>query len=234
MKLAIVEDEETEKDRLVGFLKKVEQEKEISFDIDYFEDASKFLYSYKGGYDVVLMDIEMPGINGLDAARELRKKDDDIFIVFVTNMKQFASKGYEVSAIDFIIKPTTYYGIESCMEKILRIKSQRIDKKINIKTNDGIRIISLSSIVYIEVLHHKVYVHTQDETIETWASLSKMEEDFPKNLFSKCNVSYLVNLNYVKGIQGDECVLPTGRIKISRNRKKQFISDLTSFIGATV
>lgn len=234
MKLAIVEDETSEKDRLVGFLKKVEQEKRISFDIDDYEDASKFLYSYKGGYDVVLMDIEMPGINGLDAARELRKKDDDIFIVFVTNMKQFASKGYEVSAIDFIIKPTTYYGIKSCIEKILRIKSQRIDKKINIKTNDGIRIISLSAIVYVEVLHHKIYVHTQDETIETWASLSKMEEELPKNLFSKCNVSYLVNLNYVKGIQGDACVLPMGRIKISRNRKKQFIEDLTSFIGATV
>lgn len=76
----------------------------------------------------------MPGINGLDASIELRKRDNNIFIVFVTNMRQFASQGYQVDAVDFIIKPITYYGLSSTIDKILRIKSKRIDKKITLKT----------------------------------------------------------------------------------------------------
>lgn len=232
LNIAIVEDEEEEKNKLLSFIKKYQEEKKITINCDYFENANKFIYPYKGSYDVVLMDIEMPGINGLDASIELRKRDNNIFIVFVTNMRQFASQGYQVDAVDFIIKPITYYGLSSTIDKILRIKSKRIDKKITLKNNDGLRIINISDIVYIEVKHHKLFIHTQNEIIETWNSLNKIEEEIPSSLFARCNIAYLVNLNYVKGIQGDDVLLPNESLKISRSKKKEFIENLTKFIGA--
>ena len=106
--VAVIEDEKSASDALGQHLKRYGAETGEEFKIYVFPDAETFLQNYKADYDVVFMDIELPGMNGMTAARELRKLDGKVVLVFVTNMSQFAVGGYEVGAFDFILKPVNY------------------------------------------------------------------------------------------------------------------------------
>ena len=101
--IAIVEDEKEFRDQLQEFLKQYEAENQISFQISVFEDGTEILENYKNEYDIILLDIEMPKLNGMDAAEQIREKDEDVVLMFITNMAQYAIHGYSVGALDFVI-----------------------------------------------------------------------------------------------------------------------------------
>ena len=104
-KFAIVEDNEAAAEKLAGFLERYANENNEVFEIIKFHDALDFLDGYRTVYDAVFMDIEMPGIDGMEAAHRLRRLDQKVILVFVTNMASYAVKGYEVNATDYIVKP---------------------------------------------------------------------------------------------------------------------------------
>lgn len=108
IKAAIVDDEQAARDLLQGYIKRYAAEHGIGFDVSLFSDGLDFLASSKGGFDIVYMDIDMPDLDGMKTAEKLRAVDSSVVIVFVTNMMQFAVKGYEVGALDFLVKPVTY------------------------------------------------------------------------------------------------------------------------------
>ena len=109
LQIAIVEDDPSERERIRECLRLMEDD-DISFAVREFETGVSFLDQYQPEYDIVLMDIEMPGIDGLKTARELRRMDGEVILIFVTNMAQFALYGYEVDALDFILKPINRYS----------------------------------------------------------------------------------------------------------------------------
>ena len=119
-KVAIVEDQDEEANRLISYFKRYEQERDDSFQITRFENGDRFIFNYRPVFDLVLMDIMMPGSNGLDAAKALRDIDRNVTLVFVTNMAQFAVKGYEVEAFDFVVKPVTFQNFVIKMDRTLR------------------------------------------------------------------------------------------------------------------
>ena len=102
-KIAIVEDNRAAMEKLQGYLERYAQENNEKFDIASFGDALAFLDSYRRIYDMVFMDIELPFINGMEAAQRLREIDKQVVLLFVTNMAQFAVKGYEVDALDYLV-----------------------------------------------------------------------------------------------------------------------------------
>ena len=107
-RIAIVEDDQGYRDTLFIYIKQYEQERDTAFEATPFEKADDFLAVYNGDYDIILMDIEMPGTNGMDAAEQIRKRDAQVVIMFITNMAHYAIKGYEVGALDFVLKPIQY------------------------------------------------------------------------------------------------------------------------------
>lgn len=125
-RIAIVEDQTDEAERLISYFERYSKGKQDTFQITRFETGNQFITRYQPIYDAVFMDIMMPGTNGMDIAQELRKLDSNVILVFVTNMAQFAVRGYEVEAFDFVVKPITYQNFVMKIQRVLRkIKNEQ-------------------------------------------------------------------------------------------------------------
>ena len=113
IKIAIVEDEVLYADQLQEYLKKYEEEYRETFEISVFQDGDQIVHHYKAEYDVILMDVEMRFMDGMSAAEEIRKMDTEVVIIFITNMPQYAVRGYEVDALDYVLKPIAFCASSS-------------------------------------------------------------------------------------------------------------------------
>lgn len=229
--VAIVEDNKEEREKLVSYVDSFSKKNDIAIQTQAFEAAEPFLNSEENSFDVVLMDIELPGMNGMNACYSLRQKDKDIVIIFITNMASFAIKGYEVDALDFVLKPIR--------EELFDVKFKKAVGKISAKKNDRIsfsvnrttKVFLLSDILYFEVLDHSLCIHAKYGEFNTRGSLNKLEEELQDKNFFRCNNYCLVNLRYVKEVMHDEIKVGEETIKLSRARKKDFNNSLCSYLG---
>lgn len=110
MRVAIIEDDEATRCQLVNYLQRYTRQYETEFQIQQFSDGIQLAENYRPIYDILLMDIEMAQLNGMETARRIRKFDEEVLIVFITNTAQYAIKGYEVGALDYILKPIPYFS----------------------------------------------------------------------------------------------------------------------------
>lgn len=231
IRIAIVEDEDIFARDLETLLTAYSKEKKIDFSCVHFKDASKFLSEYKADFDIVFMDIIMPAMNGLKAAAELRKADKNILLVFITNMHQYAIKGYAVDALDYIIKPLSPLAVNTVMDKAVSKISAETEQTVTIKTKGGIRRTYLSAIRYVEVSRHSMTFHTSNGKIDSWGSINAVEKILPADKFARCNNCYLVSLSHVRSVEGDDVIIADDRLKIARTRKKEFLASLARFLG---
>ena len=161
MRIAIVEDDDTSAQTLRQFLMEFEKtDPDISFQITRYMGGLAFLDDYKEGFDVVFMDIILPDTNGLEASRKLRKIDSNVFLVFVTNMEQFAVKGYEVNAFDYIVKPVAYFNFFMKMQRLVDAYKLLTVKKVPLKTFDCVVFVPTNEIKYVEISGHIAVYYT--------------------------------------------------------------------------
>ncbi len=118
-RVCVVEDNREHSDRLVAFLGKYSRERGKEFNVSVYGDALSFLGEFCGNFDLIFMDIELPYRNGMDVVKQIREKDKKVIVVFVTNMAQYAVKGYEVDAFDFIVKPIHYSAFAIKLDRAL-------------------------------------------------------------------------------------------------------------------
>ena len=229
--VAVVEDDENERLALTSCLKRLEEEEGASFSIIEFPDGETFLRQYQTDYDIVFMDIEMPGINGLETARQLRERDKEVGLIFVTHMAQFAISGYEVEALDFILKPVNYYSFAVKMKRAIARSSQRQKDFLTVKTAEGTVLLRISSIRYLEVLGHYVIYHTTGGDYTEYTALKEAEARIARPYFVHANRSFLVNLRYVDSFKQESVRIGGDEITISRPQKKAFIAALTQYLG---
>ena len=117
MRVAIVEDELHTRKEIRKLLEKYADENGVSFQITEFADGDNITENYQGCYDLILMDVEMPFVDGMTAAGEIRKVDREVTIIFITNAPQYAIKGYKVGALDYILKPVSYYAFSESIKR---------------------------------------------------------------------------------------------------------------------
>ena len=211
--LAIVEDDDKEYTALIAAVERFGSENGVAFSYDRFKTADVMLSAYKPVYDIVFMDIGLPGTNGLEASKRLRERDKNVMIIFVTSLAQFAVNGYEVGAFDFILKPVMYGNIKL---KLLRAMER-------IAASDGLRIVSVSDIKYVEVMNRSIIYHTNSGDISSYGALKNVETQLPKKQFARCNNCYLVNLDYVTSVKDYTAVVGGEELKISHSKKKEFL-----------
>ena len=108
-KIAVVEDNTAVREELCGFIAKYAQESGRKLDVTPFADGSQIVEPYRPGFDIIFLDIEMPRLGGMPTAERIRQLDPEVVLIFVTNMAQYAIRGYEVDALDFVLKPVSYY-----------------------------------------------------------------------------------------------------------------------------
>lgn len=231
VRVAIVEDQPQESDVLEKFLADYAAQAQLQIAVNVFHDPIDFISSYSAAYQLLLLDIQMPFIDGMSVAERIRTIDQNVFIVFVTNMAQFAVRGYKVEALDFILKPISYFEFSHMMDKVLHSLRQQEDASLIISTNREVRRISAFKIIYVEVQRHKLFYHLEDCVLESWGTLAALEESLPPKMFSKVNSGMLVNLNHVTAVKEDEITVSGGTLPLSRRRKKEFLADLAHYFG---
>ncbi len=230
--VAIVDDQKEDAEQLEEYLIKYEEEHDVSIRITVFLASFDFLETYHGEYDVIFLDIEMSGSDGLEAAREIRSKDTAVGIIFVTSMIQYAINGYEVNAIDFMVKPVGYYNFKVKLEKAFRFFMTRNIKEILISNKEGIQKILASDIFYIEKERDDLVFHTRQGIFRERGSFKSIKEELTELPFTECTSGCLVNLNHVKRVGKDTVTLAeTVELPLSRRLKQRFSKEYISYVG---
>lgn len=232
MKVAIVEDDKRYRETLASYLKQYETEKKVRLEVKAFSDGADLMINFKPIYDIIFLDIEMPHSNGMAVAKQIREVDQDAVLIFITNMMQYAIDGYEVEALDYILKPIPYFQFSFKLDKAVSIVSRRSARSISFTSGGRKYRISPDQIYYIEVIAHCMILHTADGNYEVWhRTLKEMDALLSPHGFALCNVSILVNLRYVRSVAGDMVTVGTDPLPISRGKRKTFLAALSEYMG---
>ena len=232
LSVAIVEDDDREASILEEHIRKFGETNEESFEIERFKNAFSLLENYRHVYDIIFMDIIMPQINGMEAARKLRELDTVVTLIFVTNMAKYAVNGYEVDALDFILKPVSYSTFSMKFKKALTKILSNAGADIMVSRKAGIVYLSSRKVIYVEVAGHKLKYHLRDEVVEGYGALSDLEKQLKIINFVRCNSCYLINPQYISNVQGYIVTMMNGEeLLISHPRKKMFMIQLADWLG---
>lgn len=230
--VAIVEDVKKEADKLEKLLTRSFGNVGQPCKIKVFLSAVTFCEQFRADYDVIFLDIEMPDMTGMEAARFVRERDEKAVIVFVTNMIQCAVEGYTVNAFDFIVKPINEGSFAIKFDRILNmLKKNSDDTTITLNASDGTKRVRINDIAYIEVHNHHLTFHNTEGDIIVRGTLAETEKLLGTSNFSRCNSCYLVNLKYVTEFNGDHIKVNGEFLKVSQTRKQQFMSDFAKYLG---
>lgn len=231
IKVAIVDDEKRERDELEAYYRRFQKETQEEIKTVCFSSGEEILQIYDSTFDIICLDIDMQGKDGINTAKEIRSQDDQVIIIFITNMAQMAIKGYEVHALDFVLKPVNYFSFAMKMQTAVSIAKNRKSRNIVISTLSGMQKISTNDLLYAEIDGHYLYYHTTQGDFRQKASLSELEEKLQGLSFKRCNNCYLINLKHVDGVEKDDLKIAGKRLKISRPRKKEFLQALANYMG---
>ena len=229
--IALVEDEEEYRKVFLGYLRRYEQESGRQFRISVFPDGEDIISSYKADYDLILMDIAMRFMDGMTAAEKIRELDQEVVIIFITNMPQFVMKGYAVDALDYVLKPVNYFAFSQRIERAISRMSRRREQYFTVPVRGGIRKLSVSNILYVEVQDHDLLFHTRNESILTRGSLAEVEAKLGNAGFFRCNKYCLVNLAFADSLQGIDLVVAGEHIQVSRAKKKAVLDALNNYLN---
>ena len=231
-KIAIVEDEDKSANLLNEVIKRCCDELSVQCHIQRFKNGMDFITDYKPVFDLILLDIEMPLLDGIETAKKLRELDKEVFLIFITNLAHYAIKGYEVEALDFILKPVEFKSFLIKFKKFLKMMNDRRDKYIVLNTEGSTRRINVRDIIYVEVVGHFLYYHLHDEVISEYGTIAQAESEMEQLGFCRIYKSYLVNLACIRAINLNTVITDDGtELLISRFKKKEFMKKATDYFG---
>ncbi|MDR1093061.1 MAG: LytTR family DNA-binding domain-containing protein [Clostridiales bacterium] len=246
VRIAIVEDDDKNAETLQQYIRRYAAESGTAFSVIRFSDGMDIVTNYKPVYDIILLDIQMKLLSGMDAAEYIRKLDKSVILIFITNMAQYALKGYAVDALDFLLKPVPYFAFSQQLKRsVARLEAGRSEFLL-LPIEDGMVKLDVSQIVFIESLKHRLTAHTRGDAYSFFSctaltrggayrffpcAMKDLESSLDQNVFSRCNNCYLVNLAYVKAVKGDTVTVSGHDLAISRLRKKTFLAALAEYVG---
>ena len=208
IRIAIVEDDRHDREALKKCLNRYEKENQVKFSVTEFQDGEDIVTDYTASYDLIL-DIEMAFLNGMKAAEKIRELDTNVIIIFITNMPQYAIQGYKVNALDYILKPISYFSFsESMVRALAKVKTPEKE--------------------YITIV---LIYHTLDGDFETKGTMRDTDNQFDPKKYFRCNRCYLVNLEFVETYQGSDIMVNGDTIQVSRSRRKPFLDALNEYMN---
>lgn len=231
MRIALVDDDANYREELISYLKQYERESGERFDITTFADGDEILDGYTAAYDIIVMDIAMAFVDGMEAAERIRKMDGEVVIIFITNMPQYAMKGYTVDALDYVLKPLSYYAFSQRIDRALARMRRRSKTYISIPVKGGVKKMDVSQIAYVEVQDHDLLYHTASDVLMSKGTLAEAEERLDSRRFFRCGKSHLVNLEFVEEVRNSDVVVGDSVLQVSRNRRKALLDALNDFIN---
>lgn len=226
IRIAIVDDEEQFLTEVKNYIQRYAEESGEVFSITEFHTGMDFIGDYSPVYDIVFLDIEMPLMDGMTVARKLRRLDDKIAIVFITKMHQYAIEGYEVDAVDFVVKPIKPFNFTDKLKKAIAYFRARREEEIFLKTEDGILRISIPQIYFVVKDKNYLVYHTDAGELRERGTIESAEQRLKGYGFSRCNSGCLVNLRNIQQLTSTEIVINGTKLPISRSRAKEIKTDM--------
>lgn len=230
VRIAIVEDQADVHQRLAALIDQYFEGNSQRYQITHFSDGDEILENYRADQDLILMDIQMSRLDGMRTAEKIRELDEDVCLVFVTNLANYAIKGYTVQAMDFLLKPINYNMLQHILKKVEKQQARRVTRYIALPTEKGLTRFDVSHLRYVATDGtdgHMLVYHLEEEQLRHRQTMKNAEETLAQCGFCRCNSCYLVNLKFVKSVTKEKVILITGEeLGISRSRYKEFMEAL--------
>ena len=216
IRVAIVEDEAAVRDQLMGYVQRYMRQYDAQIEVTMFTDGVEILEGYRPVYDIIFLDVEMQHLDGMETASRIRALDSDVLLIFITNMAQYAIKGYAVGALDYVLKPVPYFAFSQQLQKAAGQLARRARRYLAVPVDGGMRRLDEASVYYI---------------CSAPGAQTACEEKLDPHGFARCNSGYLVNLAYVSSVRMNTVQVGPHQLQVSRPRRKAFLEALADYIG---
>lgn len=228
--IVICENDKNDQEFVKAKVVEILDDLDIEYEIKVYNSGDDLLEGYDKYTDIILLDIQMDGLDGMETARKIREFDDNVEIIFITSFVEYALEGYEVNAYRYLLKPVKDENLRTSLINCLNDRNF-VKRSIVIKEGDTRIKISLKDIMYIEVQGNDITVHTLKDTYRTKGTMSNFETEINSNMFVRCHKSYLVNLEYIKSIKRYTSILVNDEeVPLSRNKYKEIKDKLFDMI----
>lgn len=231
IRLALVEDDALYRSQLREYIDKYSAASGEKFTVTEFSDGDEIALGYKAVYDIILMDIEMKFMDGMMAAEEIRKKDTEVIIIFITNSPQYAIKGYAVDALDYVLKPVSYYAFSQRLSRAIERAARRARHYLQINAHGTAHKMDTAALYWVESCGHDLVFHTAEGALTASGSMAETETRLAQDSFFRVNKGCLVNLEHVDCMDGEDAVVHGERVPIARARRKAFLDALNDYIN---
>ncbi len=229
IRVALVDDDECYRLQEKEFIEVFAKESGEEFEITTFKSGMDFITDYKPVFDIAFLDIEMPLMDGMETARRLRQVDNRICIVFITKVAKYAIEGYEVNAIDYVVKPIKYLKFKDKLKKAVKYVVSNKEKELVIKSKGAYFRIPVSQIYYIEADKHYLVYNTSGGEIRERGNIEDALKQLSDSGFSLCNSGCIVNLKLIQQVTQTEIIINGISLPLSRRRIKDFRTDMLKF-----
>ena len=227
LRVTAVEDDLADSALLTGFLERYGRENGLKIETKLFHSAVDFLEEYRGDADILLLDVDLPGTDGMSAAREVRARDDRVAIVFITNMAQYAVEGYEVDACDYMVKPISYAGFAERLKRAAGWSDRRRGHHVLLSDGAELKRVRTAGILWLEKDRNYLIWHTRSgefrERGTVGDALEKLRASGAGDSFAECCAGFVVNLEHVEAIGKDTLTVSDHTLPVSRRMRKDFI-----------
>lgn len=230
IRIAICDDEKSMTDKLEKMVSAFFRRKNKEIAIAKFSCGEELL-NYDKPIDILFLDIQMDGIDGMETARKLRERKFRGFLIFITVLKEMVFQSFEVQAYDYLVKPIEKSHFEATMERLFASMQNVSAANLLIQKGHESRIISLEDIVFCEIIDRKIYLHlTSSEVVDFYERIEKLESRLDDRFF-RCHRSFLINLKYLKSYKNGTAYMEGGKeIPVSRLRMKEFSSVILQYM----
>ena len=231
IRIAIVEDDGAVSALLQEYVQRHTRQYGTEFEVKVFADGMDILDDYRPVYDIIFLDVEMKHLDGMTTAERIRQMDAEVILIFITNMAQYAIRGYSVGALDYVLKPVPYFAFSQQLMKAVTRLEKRARHYLTVPVEGGLRRLDAASIYYLESEGHRVHFYTNEGDFLAPGALKTFEEKLASRPFARCNSGYLVNLAQVRGVQQNTVEVGPYELQVSRPKRKSFLAALTDYIG---
>ena len=222
IEIAVCDDEEIIIERIADLIKK----QNMGCHIESFQAGNELL-SAKRRFDLIFLDIQMDGINGMETAKAVREYDRKAVIIFVTAVKEYVFDAFDVGAFHYILKPIQEQKFTEVFENAVReIQERQIQKEtpaLFLKTKNKSYTFNQSEVIFIESKNRKAVIHTTKTTLEVYAVMKKLQQELG-NSFYRCHRGYLVNMEHITEYSSDMIEMDNGeRVYLAKEKYQEFV-----------
>lgn len=241
IRIGIVDDEKQERDQLKQALARFGAENGTELNVQEFDCAAVYLAAQDRDFDILYLDIDMPQMSGMELAEKIRETDQDVILIFCTNLQQFALNGYSVGALGFIVKPIQWYSFHMYLTRALKVLQKRVGQKtapphIVVKDGTVTRLLDAAEIAYVEVRQHDLLYNlcggdAKTEIIKNRGSMQEIAAQLTPYGFVRCSASYLVNLRCITAVSRMNVYIGGATLPIGRTYKDAFTEAFSRYMA---